>query len=225
MKTSESIAKMAPDLVAALTEIGGVSKGTENGHFKTKYADLSAVIDTSKPILAKHNIGLMQFPGELGERSMSLETVLMHTSGEWISGVSEIFVNKPTPQETGSAISYLRRYAQKAVLNMADQDDDGESAMQRNKATEKPITPEPEGEAFWGWGAPGVSMNANQAKKAGLGEVMSEMCGRIEELADGVEIDEWIEAVKPEVARMPRGWGVELRNRVNERARTLGLTE
>ena len=223
MKTSESIAKMAPDLVAALAEIEGVSKGATNPHFNSKFADLSTVIGTSKPILSRHNLALLQFPGELGERSMALETVLMHTSGEWISGVSEIFVNKPTPQETGSAISYLRRYAQKAVLNMADQDDDGESAMQRNKES-APITPDPEGASFWGWMGPGA-MNANQAKKAGLGEVMSEMCNRIEDLKDGVEIDEWIEAVKPEVARMPRGWGVELRNRVNERARTLGLTE
>lgn len=224
MKTSESITKLAPALVAALAEIEGAAKSSENSHFKSKYADLSAVIEASRGVLAKHDLALVQFPGALGEGSLSLETVILHASGEWLSGLSEIYVNKPTPQETGSAITYLRRYAQKAVLNMPDVDDDAEGAMRRNaKLTErKPLSVEPEGDVFWRWTGQ-QAMNANQAKKAGLDVVFKEFVNRIGELSDGVEIDEWIDAVEAEVQQFPRAWSIELRNKVEERAHELGL--
>lgn len=225
MNKSDSIAKLAPCLVAAIAEIEGAAKSSSNDYFSSKYADLSTVIAASKGVLAKHDLTLIQFPGPLGDGSLSLETVIMHTSGEFISGLGEIYVNKPTPQESGSALTYLRRYAQKSVLNMPDLDDDGEGAMQRNKpakATEKAITPEPEGNVFWHWTGQ-QSLNANQAKKAGLDKTMIEFIDRIATLTDGVEIDEWIEAVASEVQQFPKGWAIELRNHVEERAHELGL--
>lgn len=227
MNKSDSIAKLAPALVKALAEIEGASKSATNPHFRSNYADLSTVIEASKEVLAKHDLALMQFPGALGDASLTLETIIMHSSGEWISGLSEIYVNKPTPQETGSAITYIRRYAQKAALNMPDVDDDAEGAMKRHsgngngKAT-APITPEPEGNVFWHWTGQ-QALNANQAKKAGLDKTMIEFIDRIALLADGVEIDEWIDAVASEVQQFPKGWSIELRNKVEERAHELGL--
>lgn len=224
MNKSDSIEKLAPALVMAIAEIEGASKSSVNGHFNSKYADLSAVISASKEILAKHDLTLIQFPGPLGNGSLSLETVIMHASGEFISGLGEIYVNKPTPQESGSALTYLRRYAQKAVLNMPDLDDDAEGAMRRNAkpAERKPLSVEPEGEVFWRWTGQ-QAMNANQAKKAGLDVVFKEFVNRIGELSDGVQIDEWIDAVEDEVQQFPRAWSIELRNKVEERAHELGL--
>lgn len=135
MRHSDSLANLAPALVEALSEMGGVAKGTENTFFKSKYATLENVIEASKPILAKHGIVLMQFPAAFNAGAMSLETVLFHKSGEWLSG-SEAFgvaTGKQDPQAVGSALTYARRYAQMAVLNIPAVDDDGEAAMPRNQ--------------------------------------------------------------------------------------------
>lgn len=57
--------------------------------------------------------------------------ILMHASGEWMCG-EPIFVerNASTPQATGSAIEYARKYAVRTLLNIAtdEEDDDGQSA-------------------------------------------------------------------------------------------------
>lgn len=224
MNKSDSIATLAPALVLAIAEIEGASKSSVNGHFNSKYADLSAVISASKEILAKHDLTLIQFPGPLGNGSLSLETVIMHASGEFISGLGEIYVNKPTPQESGSAMTYLRRYAQKAVLNMPDVDDDAEGAMRRNAKTPPPRAPDitPEGKTFWHWTGTGAK-TAYWCKQNGLDKVFSEFVQRIGTLMDGPEIDEWIEAVAPEVQQFPKSWSIELRKTVEERAHELGL--
>lgn len=143
MKTSSSIAKIAPALVKALSEIGGVGKAADNTFFKSKYATLENVIDASKPILTANGITLIQFPSSFNQGAMSLETVLLHESGEWISGDEAFGVatGKADPQAVGSALTYARRYAQMAVLNMPAVDDDGEASMPRNqpKVTQKQV--------------------------------------------------------------------------------------
>lgn len=106
----------------------------------------------------------------------------------------------------------------KTKANVVDPD-----RQPNGNGTAKPITPEPEGNVFWHWTGQ-QSLNANQAKKAGLDKTMIEFIDRIGTLTDGVEIDEWIEAVASEVQQFPKGWAIELRNHTEERARTLGLT-
>lgn len=130
MKSSASIAKLAPALVAALAEIGGVAKGKTNPHFKSKYATLENVIEASKGILAANGIALLQFPAAFSGGAMSLDTVLLHESGEWLSGEEAFGVatGKQDPQAVGSALTYARRYAQMAVLNMPAVDDDANAA-------------------------------------------------------------------------------------------------
>jgi len=145
VRSSETLGKIAPALVKALNEIGGVGKAAANPFFKSKYATLENVIDASKPILAAHGIALIQFPGAYNQGAMSLETVLLHESGEWVTG-SEAFgvaTAKADPQAVGSALTYARRYAQMAVLNMPAVDDDGESAMPRKVTkVQEPVAPE-----------------------------------------------------------------------------------
>lgn len=129
MKTSETIAQIAPALVKALAKIEGAAKSARNDHFKSRYATLEAVIDASKDVLAQHQLCLLQFPGALVNGALSLETVLMHESGEWVSGDFQIALGKVDPQGVGSALTYARRYAQMAALNIPAVDDDAEAAM------------------------------------------------------------------------------------------------
>lgn len=134
MKTSESIATIAPALVAALAKIEGAAKSAKNDHFKSRYATLEAVIEASKDVLAEHKLCLLQFPGALTNGALGLETVLLHESGEWVSGDFQIALGKLDPQGVGSALTYARRYAQMAALNIPAVDDDAESAMPRQAA-------------------------------------------------------------------------------------------
>ncbi|WP_332691676.1 ERF family protein [Devosia sp.] len=131
MNRSDSIAKIAPALVKALALIEGAAKTKTNGGFKTKYADLETVIDASRDILTAHGLTLIQLPGACIGGVLNLETILLHESGEYISGEMGIALGKTDPQGVGSALTYARRYAQMAALNMAAVDDDAEAAHGR----------------------------------------------------------------------------------------------
>jgi len=60
----------------------------------------------------------------------SVETMLCHESGEFISSVCSSPVSKQDAQGIGSAITYLRRYSLAAMCGIAQEDDDGQHAVQ-----------------------------------------------------------------------------------------------
>lgn len=127
MEHSESIAKLAPALVSAVAEVENASKNATNPHFKSKYADLAEIINTVKPVFASHGLAVVQIPG-LRDGHATVETMLVHSSGEWIKGESGSPLQKNDPQGVGSAITYLRRYSLAALAGIAQEDDDGNAA-------------------------------------------------------------------------------------------------
>lgn len=148
MNRSDTLTKIAPALVAALGKIEGAAKKKTNPGFKSKYADLETVIDASRDILTEHGLTVMQFPGACVGGVMNLETVVIHESGEYVSHEMGIALGKTDPQGVGSAISYARRYALMAALNMPSVDDDAQSAMGRganqNTQSQTPAHPKTE---------------------------------------------------------------------------------
>ena len=135
MRQSESIAALAPALVAAQAEVENATKNASNPHFKSRYADLAEIIDTVKPVFTKHGLAVLQLPG-LEDGHATVETMLVHKSGEWIAGVSGAPLQKADPQGVGSAITYLRRYSLAALAGIAQEDDDGNAASNGAKAPE-----------------------------------------------------------------------------------------
>ena len=127
MNHSESIAKLAAALVKVQGEIEHAHKNATNPHFRNRYADLTEVIDTTRPVLAKHGLSVVQLPGYV-EGITTLDTILLHESGEWISGTAGARVQKDDPQGVGSALTYLRRYSLAAVVGIGQEDDDAEAA-------------------------------------------------------------------------------------------------
>ncbi len=127
MQHSEKIGAISIALVAAQSELEHAHKNATNPHFKNRYADLTEVIDTVRPVLAKHQLAVLQFPG-YADGVTTLETVLLHVSGEWISGTAGARMQKDDPQGVGSALTYLRRYSLAAVCGISQDDDDGEAA-------------------------------------------------------------------------------------------------
>lgn len=126
---SETIVEIAKALIAFQADVKPIDKDGVNPHFKSSYTTLDNMIDGTKPILQKHGLTVMQFPGGDGER-VTIRTMILHTSGEWIE--SEPLVLRPTkndPQGIGSAITYGRRYSYAAALSLSlGDDDDGHAA-------------------------------------------------------------------------------------------------
>ena len=94
---------------------------------KSKYADLSSVVQAIKEPFANHGLSYVQFPVEDGGR-VGIETILMHESGEWLSNSFTVQLTKQDAQGAGSAITYCRRYGLQAVAGIPSEDDDGNAA-------------------------------------------------------------------------------------------------
>lgn len=132
MNRSESIAKIASALVKAQAEMGNAVKDSKNPFFKSKYADLNAVREACMPALNKHGVSVIQ-PTSVIDGKLYVETVLLHESGEFLSGLYEVVVGKQNdPQALGAAISYSRRYGLQSMVNIGASDDDAESAVERS---------------------------------------------------------------------------------------------
>ena len=115
----------AQALVAAIGELSNVAKTASNPYFKSKYAPLDAIVDATRPILAKHGLAIQQQP-LFSDGAAGVETIIIHKSGFETSSTLLLPLKDQSPQGVGSAITYARRYALAAVLGLAtEEDDDG----------------------------------------------------------------------------------------------------
>lgn len=127
MNKSEGIDAIAAALVKAHAEINGVVKSATNPFFKSKYATLEAVTDAIKAPLLKHGIVVVQGVQD-AENGVAIETMLLHSSGQWISSTLRLPASKEDAQGYGSAITYGRRYGLMAICGVPAEDDDGNAA-------------------------------------------------------------------------------------------------
>jgi|APLak6261659701_1056019.scaffolds.fasta_scaffold01348_8 hypothetical protein len=130
MLKSESIKELALALSKAQGQFDHAKKDVKNEFFKSKYADLASVIDAAKKPLSDNGLSVSQICETTESGDIRLETILMHSSGEYISGNYPIRPIKSDPQSYGSAITYARRYAFSAITGIAADDDDGNQASQ-----------------------------------------------------------------------------------------------
>jgi len=137
MNKSESIKNISTALSKFQGEVKNPPKSANNPFFKSKYTTLDVLVDTAKPILQSNGLSYIQSCGGDGS-NVSLTTLLMHSSGEWIESDALVLkADKQTAQGAGSAITYARRYALAAMLGLAsDEDDDGNDAS-GNKTDKK----------------------------------------------------------------------------------------
>ena len=132
MNKSETIGALAKAIALAQLEVENAIKDTKNEFFKSSYADLAAVLNVIRPVFSKHNIAIVQLPS-FAAPIASVETMLIHESGEFISNVCSSPVGKQDAQGIGSAITYLRRYSLAAFCGIAQEDDDGNGASDKGK--------------------------------------------------------------------------------------------
>lgn len=144
MQRSETIVALAKALSQAQAEIQNPTKNTKNTFFGSKYADLSEVLNVTREVLPTFGLSVVQNPAFDPQTTiLSLETILLHESGEWMSSVIQSPVPPQVtrdgkvlplgPQAIGSAITYLRRYGVAAIVGIAQEDDDAESLSDPNR--------------------------------------------------------------------------------------------
>lgn len=147
MRFSDSISNIATALGKAQGELKAIQKDSVNPHFKNSYASLDTILETVRPVLAKHGLSLVQgatecYSADEGRpMAISVETMLIHSSGEWIKNSAIIPLAKADPQGAGGALTYGRRYSVAALLALAtEEDDDGNTASGNPGA---PVRPAP----------------------------------------------------------------------------------
>jgi hypothetical protein len=126
MKTSEQLNEIGAALANAQAELSTAKK--DSSGYGYNYSDLASVLATAKPVLEKNGLSVTQLVGKSTLTEVSLTTILLHKSGQFISEESSIGIpemNKiNVTQKAGAAISYLRRYSLQAILGMASEDND-----------------------------------------------------------------------------------------------------
>jgi len=128
MKSSEQINEIAGALCKAQAVMKHAEKDATNPAFKSKYATLASVIDAVKGPLTSNGIAFPQFTLDV-DSGVAVETMLIHTSGQWLASVCTIPVAKVSAHGVGAAISYAKRYGLAAICGIsAETDDDGNTA-------------------------------------------------------------------------------------------------
>jgi hypothetical protein len=155
-------------LLSAQKEFPAIPKNKKNPFHNSMYADLDSILDLVNPVLRIHGLLITQLVEtdlttsysyesatsiDSNERDKTvkrneavnlthpgviLRTKLFHESGEYIESTYPIAYDT-NPQKRGSEVTYARRYAICALLNItADTDDDGNGAAVKPAATRKP---------------------------------------------------------------------------------------
>ena len=199
MFKSESIKELATALALAQGEMKNAPKSSDNPFYRSKYADLSSVWDTARGPLTKNGLSIIQLPGTTPEGKPTLETILAHSSGEY---VAETVVMTPVrqikgggfelandPQALGSAFSYARRYGLAAICGVATEDDDGNSASDVKDKSSAP-TPQSPGVGSPKEGGTPVppSPPVNQDDEISMRDYLLELCEQIAAI-EGIEIN------------------------------------
>lgn len=137
MIKSDQIELLTKALIAFQKEMKSVVFDADNPFFKSKYATLTNIVDSSKALLAKNSLAVTQLvTGDGG-----VTTILLHESGQFIGDTLTLKPSKDDPQGHGSAITYARRYAYASILGIvSDSDDDGNAASSAKPAVSQPQT-------------------------------------------------------------------------------------
>lgn len=131
METSQTVTKISIALLSAQKEMSNATKDAKNPYFKSKYADLNSIREAAQPVLNKNGITVLQ-PMVQKDGKTYVRTVLLHESGEFISGDTEVVCAKANdPQAYGSGVTYARRYGLQSLVSLGAEDDDAEAAMGR----------------------------------------------------------------------------------------------
>ena len=141
MKKSETLTEFSKAFAKTQQEMKQPLKDANNPFFKSKYVPLENVVEAITESASKNGLSFTQFPSSDEAGNVTVGTLVMHSSGEWIEyDPIKMKPVKNDPQSIGSAITYAKRYALSAIFGItSDQDDDGNEATQTKKQQSKKV--------------------------------------------------------------------------------------
>lgn len=155
---SASVKELASALSKAQAALHSAKRDKTNPHFASQYTTLSAVWEVVREPLTKNGLSVTQLPTvQITENTSPKQTVkgvvivttiLMHTSGEWISSklaqpLKAEFMRSgtelpPSAHQIGAAITYSRRYALASMLGVASEEDDDGNTLSSDRENFSP---------------------------------------------------------------------------------------
>lgn len=139
-KKTDDISDIAKGLLEFHTKIKSIEKTEINPFFKNSYSDINSVISTIRPILAECKLFLMQMPIQADKGGMSIKTIIMSESGQYIeSDTVSIIPPKMEAQQYAACATYFKRMSLSAMLGLTygEPDDDGSSVSPQNTGQTK----------------------------------------------------------------------------------------
>jgi len=190
-------------LAAAQSEMGALVKGKANPFFKSKYADLSDVVDAARPALNAHGISYYHTMRNM-EGSEYMVTILAHGQSDTRIECAVPLVNAGKDMQTmKSATTYAKRIGLESLTGIAPEDDDGNAAAQGAKQQRAAPKPLPSGSV----GPLDANGRSNRDLKDQYNKLKTALgsCGSIEALGS------WSDAWGDELEDMPEEYREDLR--------------
>jgi hypothetical protein len=179
-RCSESVAAIATALAKAQTELSNPEKAMVGTVYNIRsdspqsfrYASLSSGLDIIRKTLGGQQIAIAQTTDiDRANGMVNLTTILLHTSGEWISSDWPVCQLSETsaPRRMGAALTYARRYALFTMVGIAGEDDldapdvtndppEGRRAVEIILAPNPSVAPAPVRPSQFGTGNPGMPL-------------------------------------------------------------------
>lgn len=149
MMFSESNTKIAPALTKAWAELENPKHNTSvtvkiksGGSYKFDYTDLGGIFDEAKKVFKDNQLTIIQNAHTImseGKKLISVETMILHSSGEYVKSEPLSMEASNSIQDMGGQVTYMKRYSLSAMLGIATEKDDdangasGNSYEQSNK--------------------------------------------------------------------------------------------
>lgn len=137
IKSTPNITNLMQAILKAEKNFTPLLKSAENPFFKSKYADLNAVLKSVKVPLANEGVKIIQPPVTDGQSNFVTTRLIHVETGEWIESTMKLEMAKVTMQEAGSGVSYGKRYTLQGLLALETEDDDGNASSKNTKPTKK----------------------------------------------------------------------------------------
>lgn len=139
---SDKITDLAKTMIQVQQSLTPALKDSINDSTNSSYASLKSVMEVCRAALLNHGIWMTQYPVSVEKGLLGLVTKIIHAAtGQWQCSLIEMPLLENDPQGYGSAMTYARRYGLSALLGIITEDDDAESAMQRQETENHQINP------------------------------------------------------------------------------------
>lgn len=153
MITSESINEIAGALSQAQGEFPQIPKNQEvevkkdnRLLYKFKYADLTQIIDSTRPALMKNGLSFTQTVVRVPDVGLGYITRILHKSGQWIETgfIPAVINNNSSMKDIAGVSTYGKRLSLSEALGVSADEDADAPLDSGESATMKPLTRAPD---------------------------------------------------------------------------------